>query len=291
MSTAIATPPARRRRRRLGFVRSWEGVVGLAGTTIVLAVAVLGPLLSPHSTTTPQGVPYAPPGGGFPLGTDELGRDVLSRVLSGGLRLIVITLLATALAYAIGTALGLFAGYNRARGDGIVMRALDVVLSFPPILLLLLLAAGAGAGLGTMIPGVILVNVPGIARVARSATLEVVTQPFVEAAVLRGERLGSILRREILPNISDALVADAGPRFSGSLILIAGLNYLAIGVNPPQPDWGAMIFENRQGMTVQPWGVVVPAVLIIVLVLSANLLGEALARSRGRHVTEEAQLA
>jgi len=278
-------------RRRLAFARSLEGAVGLCGTSVVLVIAVLGPLVSPHSTTVPQGAPYAPAGGEYLLGTDQLGRDVLSRALSGGLRLIVITLLAIALAYAIGTALGLFAGYNRRRADGIVMRVLDVVLSFPPILLLLLLAAGAGAGLGTMVPGAILVNVPGIARIARSATLEVVAQPFVEAAVLRGEALRAILRREILPNISGALIADAGPRFSATLILIAGLNYLAIGVNPPAPDWGAMIFENRQGMTIQPWGVAAPAVLIIVLVLSANLLGEALARSRGRHVTEESPLA
>jgi peptide/nickel transport system permease protein len=291
MSGVAVTGARSRIRGRLGFARSLEGAVGLCGTSIVLLIAALGPLLSPQSTTVPQGPPYAPPSGEFLLGTDQLGRDVLSRALSGGLRLIVITVLAIAVAYAIGAALGLFAGYNRGRADGIVMRILDVVLSFPPILLLLLLAAGAGAGLGTMVPGAILVNVPGIARIARSATLEVVSQPFVEAAVLRGERLRAILRREILPNISGALIADAGPRFSATLILIAGLNYLAIGVSPPTPDWGAMIFENRQGMTIQPWGVVAPAVLIIVLVLSANLLGEALARSRGRHVTEESPLA
>lgn len=279
--SALASAIGRPVRRTAPLFRSWQGAVGLVGSIVIIGLALLGPLIAPHSTTAPLAAPFSPPSGSYPLGTDQLGRDVLSRLLAGGLRLVLITAGATVAAYLIGTSLGLLAGYNRGRTDGIVMRALDVVLSFPPILLLLVLAAGAGPGIATIIPGVIAVNVPGIARVVRSAALEIVGQPFVEAAMLRGESTVAILRRELFPNITGALLADAGPRFSGSIILVAGLNYLAIGVSPPTPDWGAMIFENRTGMTIQPWAVVAPAVLIIFLVLCLNLLGEGLARARG----------
>jgi peptide/nickel transport system permease protein len=250
----------------------------------VLAIAIVGPFVMPHSPIDPAAAPYGSPGGGHLLGTDNLGRDVLSRVLDGGWRLLAESAGATIAAYLIGTALGVSAAYRRGVADDAIMRTLDVLLCFPPILLLLLLAAGAGPGVATIVVGVIAVNVPGIARVARAAAAEIVGQPYIEAAVLRGERRNSILRREVLPNITGSLLADAGPRFSGSIILIAGLNYLAIGVSPPTPDWGAMIFENRSGMTVQPWPIAAPAVLIVVLVVSINLLGDAFARSRGRRI-------
>lgn len=270
---------------RAGFLGSWQGRIGLAGVALVVGLALAGPLLAPQSPTAPLGSPYDPPGGQFLLGTDQLGRDVLSRLLYGGSRLILVTTAATAVAYLIGTGLGLLSGYTRGRLDGFVMRSLDVLLAFPPILLLLVLASGAGTGLATIIPGIILVNVPGIARVVRSATLEIVGRAYVEAAVLRGETTRAVLSRELLPNISGVLFADAGPRLTGSIILVAGLNYLGLGVDPPTPDWGAMIFENRGGMTAQPWAVVAPAAMIVVLVLSLNLLGDAFARGQGRSLS------
>jgi ABC-type dipeptide/oligopeptide/nickel transport system permease subunit len=267
-------------------LRSAEGRIGLAGLGLMTFIALFGPLLAPDSATAPVAAPISPPGSGHLLGTDLLGRDVLSRIMHGGTNLLVVTTGATAAAYLLGTALGLLAGYNRGRLDGVLMRSLDVVLAFPPILLLLVLAAGAGTGMKTIVPGVILVNVPGIARIVRSATLELVGRAYVEAAVLRGESIATILRREILPNISGVLLADAGPRLSGSIILVAGLNYLGIGVDPPAPDWGAMIFENRGGMTVQPWAVAGPAIVVIAVVIFASLLGDAFARASGRSVLD-----
>lgn len=267
-------------------LKSTEGRVALAGLAVMTFIALLGPMLAPHSATAPVAAPISPPGSGHLLGTDLLGRDVLSRIMHGGTDLLVVTAGATAAAYLIGVALGLLAGYNRGRLDGVLMRSLDVVLAFPPILLLLVLAAGAGTGLSTIVPGVILVNVPGIARIVRSATLELVGRAYVEAAVLRGESVATILRREILPNISGVLLADAGPRLSGSIILVAGLNYLGIGVDPPAPDWGAMIFENRGGISVQPWAVAAPAIVVVAVIIFASLLGDAFARESGRSVLD-----
>jgi peptide/nickel transport system permease protein len=273
--------------RRTSLLRSWQARIGLAATVLVLLAIIVGPFVSPHSPTEQLGVPYSSPSGDFLLGTDNLGRDVLSRLLYGGRRIVLLSVLATLGAYAAGTTLGLLAGYSRSLLDGLVMRVLDVVLSFPAILLLLLLATGLGQGAGTLLLGVIVVNVPGIARVIRSATLETVGKPYVEAAVMRGESTRFILFREILPNIARALVADAGPRFAGAFLIIAGLNYLGIGVNPPSPDWGAMIFENRDGITIQPWPVAAPAIMIVVLTISINLLGDAVAGNLGRSIDVE----
>ena len=280
----VARSDVRNRKARgpLGAILStWSGRIGLIGTFLVLGLAVVGPLVS-GSPTRQLDVPFTLPTGEQILGTDLLGRSVLDRVMHGGIRLIALAALATLVAYVLGASLGLLAGYRRGVVDGTIMRFLDVLLSFPPILLLLLLAAGAGTGQVTIFIGAVLVNVPGAARVVRSATQEVVGNAYVEAAMLRGERTAVILRREILPNIRGTVLADAGPRLSGTIILIAGLNYLGIGANPPTPDWGAMIFENRGGLTLQPLAVAAPALLIVLLVVFVNLVADAYARSVGR---------
>lgn len=274
-------PPRRR------ITSTWSGRFGLAGMGFVLAVAIIGRFVAPYSPSELITTPYSHPSGRLLLGTDELGRDLLSRVLAGGLRLIVLSFVATFVAYVVGASFGMLSAYLRGRWDDIIMRALDVLLAFPPILLVLVLASGRGQGLTTIFIGAVLVNIPGAARVVRSAGLEVVGMPFVEAARLRGEGLASVLGREILPNIRGAVIADAGPRLSGTIILIAGVNYLGIGVNPPTPDWGAMIYENRGGLTIQPWGMLVPALLIVLVVVSANLLGEAYLHSRSTNRSKE----
>jgi ABC-type dipeptide/oligopeptide/nickel transport system permease subunit len=273
--------------RRIRIIETWSGRLGLAGLGFVLVVAIFGRLVAPHGPAELITTPYSHPSARLLLGTDELGRDVLSRVLSGGLRLILLSFGATLVAYLLGVTLGLLSAYLRGIWDGVIMRALDVLLAFPPILLVLVLASGHGQGLDTIFIGAVLVNIPGSARVVRSAGLEVVTMPFVEAARLRGESVVSVLRREILANIRGAVIADAGPRLSGTIILIAGLNYLGIGVNPPTPDWGAMIYENLGGLTIQPWAVIIPALLIVLVVVSANLLGEAYLYSRDTSRSKE----
>src|SRR5262249_9436032 len=160
------------------------------------------------------------------------------------------------------------AGYRRHRTDALLMRCIDVLLAFPPLVFLLLVAAGLGPGVPTLILGVAVVNIPGIARIVRSATLEVGVRGYVEAAVTRGERTPAILTREILPNISGTLVADAGVRLTGSILFVAGLNFLGLGLQPPAADWATMIAENRASIELQPWAVAAPAIMIALLTLS-----------------------
>ena len=176
------------------LTRTISGKIGIGVLVFVLAVALLGPLVSPHGIATPIGSPGTPPSDGAPLGTDYLGRDVLSRVLHGGLSVIWIGAAATLLAYAAGMTIGLIAGYQRSLIDPVLMRGVDVLLAFPALLVLLLLVAGLGSHVGVLILGVALVQLPPIARIIRTATLEVSTRGYIEAAQARGERTSAILR-------------------------------------------------------------------------------------------------
>jgi peptide/nickel transport system permease protein len=267
---------------RLRFARTGSGRVGLAGSLLVLALIAIGPFVAPHDPAAIVGVPLQRPGGGFPLGTDSLGRDVLSRVLWGGRSIVGLSLLATALAYVVGVTIGLVAGYKRrSLVDPLLMRAMDVLLAVPPLLLLLVLATGAGRSLPILVGGVVLVHVPSIARIVRAATQEASVRGYVEAAVARGEPTAAILRREILPNILGPVLADAGVRLTGSIIILAAVNFLGLGLQPPAADWALMISENRGGLTLQPWAVAVPALLIAFLTIAVNLVADAVARSLG----------
>jgi ABC-type dipeptide/oligopeptide/nickel transport system permease subunit len=256
--------------------------VALALLTLVVAIAFLGPAFAPHSITETVGAPGQPPSAGLPLGTDYLGRDVLSRVLNGGHSVILMGCAATALAYLLGVVIGLIAGYSRSLIDPALMRAMDVMLAFPALLILLLLAAGLGTHVWVLIVGVALAQTPAIARVVRTTTLEASTRGYVEAALARGERTAAILRREILPNITPILLADFGIRFGYSIVLIASVNFLGLGLTPPAADWGLMISENRSFVTLNVWGVLAPAIMLAVLTIAVNLNADAYVRSLGR---------
>jgi peptide/nickel transport system permease protein len=276
----------RGRMRRTRFLRSPQGIVGLTLLLFVLAVALIGPLVAPHSLAAPVGVPGSPPSSGLPLGTDFLGRDVLSRLLHGGISVLVVSCVATALIYSVGIGIGMTAGLSRSLVDPILMRIVDVFLVFPPLMLLLLLIAGAGTGVGILILGVVLVLFPGVARIVRTATQEVSTTAYIEAAVARGERTLAIMRREVLPNITPAIIADLGVRFSAVIILAASVNFLGLGAKPPAANWGLMIAENLQIVSANVWSVLAPAIMLALLTISVNLIGDAYVRSLGRTEAE-----
>lgn len=265
----------------LRFVRTPSGLVGSVLLVAVVAVALLGPLFAPYAPDEPVGVPFSGPAEGTPFGTDFLGRDVLSRVLWGGRSVLALAGLATLLAYAGGIVIGLAAGYSRSLLDPALMRAADVMLSFPALLFLLVLVTGAGTSKTVLVLGVALVQMPLIARIVRAATLEQSVRGFVEAAVARGERTSAILRREILPNIAGPIAADVGLRFTYAIILVASVNFLGLGLQPPAADWALIISENRGGLTLNPYVILVPAALISLLTISFNLVGDAIARNLG----------
>jgi ABC-type dipeptide/oligopeptide/nickel transport system permease subunit len=279
--TTLAAAAGRFRHVRRLTTGSWSIRIWLAVGVLVLGIAMLGPFFAPHDPSAIVGVPYTTPNGEFPLGTDFLGHDVLSRVLWGGRSIIALAVVSTLLAYLIGGAIGLVAGYAKGTLDGALMRFVDVLLAFPPLLFLLLLSFGAGPGPATIVAGVVAINVPGIARIVRTTALEASTRGYVEAAVARGERTSAVLTREIVPNIAGTIIADGGVRFTGSFLAIAGLSFLGLGLQPPAADWAKIIAENRGTIAIQPWAVAVPAILIALFTVSVNVVGDAIARRRG----------
>jgi peptide/nickel transport system permease protein len=256
------------------------GQVAAALLAVLVLVALLGPLVAPYGPAEIVGVPFSGPTGSHPLGTDYLGHDVLSRLLCGGRSVILYALLATVTAYTVGGLAGLLAGLRGGLVDAVLMRAVDVILAFPAVLLLLVLAAGSGGSVAILVAGVALVNVPGIARVVRAATAEVATKAYVEAAVARGARTPAIVRRDVLPNIASIVAADAGTRFAVSILLAASMNFLGVGIEPPAADWAVMITENRSGLTLQPWALAAPALLLAALTVSVSVVADVMTRER-----------
>jgi peptide/nickel transport system permease protein len=280
---SAAGPVARIPRFRWArFLRSPQAIVGVVTLLFVIGVALIGPLIAPHPLSAPIGIPGTEPSSRAPLGTDFLGRDILSRLLHGGTSVFLISCIATGLTYLLGIAVGMTAGLTRSIVDPILMRIVDVFLVFPPLVLLLLLIAGAGTGVPVLILGIVLVLFPGVARIVRTATLEVSTMSYIEAAVARGERTLPIMRREVLPNITPAIIADVGVRFSAVIILMASVNFLGLGEQPPAANWGLMIAENLRIVSSNLWSVLAPAIMLALLTISVNLIGDAYVRSLGR---------
>ena len=286
--TVPAQRKASRRQPRLRVARTRSGRTALVVLGAVLLFVTFGPLIAPHSPAELLGPPYSPPSRLTLLGTDYLGEDVLSRLLAGGRSVLIFSAVATLLGYLAGGVIGLTAGYRRGAVDSLLMRAMDVLLAFPPLLFLLLLATGFGNSPWALIFGIAVVHVPSIARIVRTASLEVSVRGYVEAAVARGDAVRTLLRREILPNIWGTVIADAGPRFTVSVLLVAAVNFLGLGQAPPAADWALMISENRGGITVNPWAVLAPAILIGMLTVSVNVLGDAIARTLGTSLDVEA---
>jgi peptide/nickel transport system permease protein len=258
------------------------GLAGAVLLALVVLVALVGPALAPHSSTAILGPPGHGPASGAPLGLDFIGRDVFSRLLDGGRSTLLMGGAATILIYLVGIAVGLTAGYAQSFADPLLMRAVDVLLSFPALLVMLLLVTAFGGGPVVLVGAAALVLFPGVARIVRTATAEVMTRSYVEAAISWGERATAIMRREVFPNIVSPVVADLGIRFSWAIILIASVNYLGLGLRPPTADWGLMVSENREIISSNPLSVLAPAAMLALLVIAVNLLGDAYVRHLGR---------
>jgi peptide/nickel transport system permease protein len=209
---------------RLRFLRFWTARVGLVLIALIVLTAAFGPLVAPHGPADIVAPAFSPPGKGIPLGSDFLGRDVLSRVLYGGRTLILLALAATLVGYVIGLPAGVIAGYSRSRLDPLIMRTMDVLLAFPPLLFLLVVATGTKNSIPAIVVATGITSAPGLSRIVRATVLDVSERSYVEAAVARGERPAVIMRREILPNILGVLLADAGLRLTYSILLVAAVN-------------------------------------------------------------------
>jgi len=252
-------------------------LIGAVVVLVFLLLAVFGPMLAPYEfDTIIRGAARQPPSAQYWFGTDSLGRDVFSRVLWGAREIITIPGIATTIAVFLGTCLGLFLGYYGGWIDEVISRGLDSLLAIPALLLALVMLGTIGPSPVGIIMVIVLLYVPIVARVIRSATLNVRSAGFIEAARLRGEPTGYILFREILPSVLPALAVEAALRFSYAIFLTASLGFLGLGVQPPSPDWGRMVNEARDGYARTPWALWFPAGAIATLVIGVNLMADGL---------------
>jgi peptide/nickel transport system permease protein len=267
--------PRHRTFRRL--LRSPLATAGLVVVLVAVLVAVLAPVLAPYSPSDAHfDARFQPPGtSGFLLGTDSLGRDILSRVMYGARASMLVGVLSVLLALAVGVPLGLVAGYFD-RADGVISRFTDLVLAFPFLILAVGLAAIRGASLSNAALAIGIAQVPGIIRVVRSETLRLRSLDYVAAAVAEGASDLWVVTRHVLPNATSVLIVQTTVAIPAAILGEAVLSFLGLGIQPPSPSLGTMLSEAQQSIARAPWTAVIPGVCIMIITLSFNLLGDGL---------------
>ncbi|MFF5701446.1 ABC transporter permease [Streptomyces sp. NPDC012794] len=271
---SAATAAATRTRPLPGPIRA---VRGIAPALLLVLLALCGPFLAPHTVDTPVTAPYATPGRDALLGGDQLGRDVLSRVLHGGTALIGSALVVAVTVTLLATLLGCAAVLRPALGRA-VERTADVSILLPSVLGIMLIAlAWPGGGRGPVVIAATVLGTPYAVRIVAGAAAPLANSGYVEAAVTRGEGLAYIAVRELLPNLRATVLALFGLRFVEGIYVISMAGFLQIGPQPPAADWALMVRENAPGILLSPWGVLAPSLAIAVLAISVNLASTSLA--------------
>jgi peptide/nickel transport system permease protein len=245
-------------------------------------VAITSPWLVPYDfKAISANLMLVPPDAAHWFGTDQLGRDVLTRTLLGGREAILVTLVATPLAVAWGGFLGIYLGLVGGRLDDVLMRVVDAFLALPWILKMLLLIVTFGTGIGVLIPTLAVFYGIPVIRIARAAAHNVVARDYVLAARARGHGRFSIIANELFPNVLDALMVEGAMRWSWMLLAFSSLSFLGFGVSPPTPDWGLMIADSRSFLPIAPWAGLYPIVALSSLIIGINLTADALAKALG----------
>jgi peptide/nickel transport system permease protein len=261
--------PARRRRA------SWLIVACFVIIAAVVVMVVFGSLIAPQNPNAQNPVnALAKPGGAHWLGTDSLGRDVLSRLIAGARTAFMGPLVIAGASLVFGNLLGLWAGYKGGRVDAVIMRWVDLMWSVPGLLVIVVVSGTLGGGYWLAVGLLVILTIPFDTRVVRGATLEQAPRPYVEAARTLGVPGWRIMVWHIWPNVSPVAVANAFLNFAGSLTAIAGLSFLGLGVAPGTPDWGLMLSEGLQDLFVNPVAVLAPGALIVLTATSMNLIGD-----------------
>lgn len=270
--------------RRTSFIRNlgWEGGLGLALFLLMLAIGLFGPMLASYSPTKiGVAAPARPPSADNLLGTDGLGRDVMSRLLTGGLSIVLIPTIAITIAYALGVLIGFWAASHGGWRDAIVVRLCDVVMTLPSLLVVLVVIAAFGTSNLILVVVITIGFLPYITRISRGVARDIYTRDYVQMAICRGERRSRILFREVLPNSSGPLLADFGQELTAGVLTVATLSYLGVGTQPPSSNWGAMVAENQPLLSTAPMAALAPALCIGILCLALNLLADAYRRHLG----------
>lgn len=264
---------------------AWAGIIIVV---IGLLLAIFGPMLAPYKVGQIVTGVFAPPGGDTLLGSDGLGRDILSRLLYGAQLTVGVALAATVLGFVIGMAIGFSAAEIRGKYDDFVTWLIDVFLSFPPILLALIVIAALSSDLVVLIATIAVIHASRVARVGRAVAMNIAALEFVEVARARGEKLTSILVREIWPSTIRPLAVEFGLRMTYSILFLSSLSFLGLGIQPPDADWGSMVRENLNALQTGAYiAVLAPAFSIAILTVGVNLIVDWLGSQSGRSISEE----
>lgn len=282
MAQAEATLPSVRyvsQRRRIWrtFSQNRAALLGLAMVAIIVFVALAAPLLAPHDPLAQSVVNrLTPPGEGYPLGRDDYGRDILSRIIYGARAALLVGILSVGFGGLLGTAMGTIAGFRGGRVETTIMRVVDVMLAFPDLITGLLVAAVLGGGMTNLVLAIGLTIAPRFARVAHGPTLSLKNKDFVEAARALGARDGRLLLVHIVPNVAGELLVLASLWTASAIRLEASLSFIGLGVQPPTPSWGQMIRDGTLHLTDVPLFSLAPGIALLLTVLAFNLLGDGL---------------
>lgn len=265
------------------LLRHPRGLAGLVPLLILVVASVLAPVLAPYDPTQYHLLDkFAGPSLSYPFGTDQYGRDILSRVLVGGQLTFLLGVGATFVALSFGILIGMTSGYVGGLIDELLMRVNDAVLSVPSLLLALLIVSTLGSSLINAILAIGVVFIPRVTRIVRSAAIALKHERFVDAARADGERVPYIVFREIMPNAWPTILVEATYRFGFALFTGASLSFLGLGVQPPNPEWGLMIRQAKTQILQSPWPLLWPTLAIVVSIVAANLLGDALGEILGK---------
>ena len=274
VAVSATSRPARHLWRQLW--RRKTAVLGLMLAALVLLGALLAPWLAPEDPLAMGPRRFAPPSFSAWLGTDQFGRDLLSRLLYGARVSIAVSFAAVGMATLIGGTIGLSAGFFGGRVDLLLMRGVDVLMAFPTLLLALAVVATFGGSIRNLILAVTLAYIPIFSRVVRGSALSVKQNDFVEASRALGARDGRIMLRAVLPNVLAPIIVQATFNLSTAIMIEAALSFLGLGVQPPAPSWGSMLSEARSFMELDPWLALAPGGAITLAVLGFNLFGDGL---------------
>ncbi|GAA2607160.1 ABC transporter permease [Paractinoplanes durhamensis] len=277
--TAVIAPPRLRRSAVARFVRNREALLGLVVLVVVIGISVLAPWLAPHDPNAgdPESVLLPTGSAGHLLGTDDQGRDVLSRLLYGGRGALVVATVSVAAALVIGTLLGLTGAFAGRRTSGVLMRVIDLLFAFPVILVALSLAAIVQPGPGVLIGTVVFGAVPYVTRIVYAEAKIERGKDYVEAARSLGASEPAILLTEVLPNLVSSVVIYGTSLVGINIVFTASLSALGLGIQPPNPDWGRMLAEGAKVLVTGSPGVATfPAVAILLVALAFNWLGDGL---------------
>ncbi|NQW52380.1 MAG: ABC transporter permease [Rhodospirillales bacterium] len=255
--------------------------LGIVLVLVHLTVALIAPSIVPFDPFKLLDAPLEPPGTTYWLGTDELGRDFLSRLLMGGRIAIVASLAAGFIATLGGGLLGLAMAYYRGPFDDVVSRIVEMKLAIPSILFVSLFVTGFGQSLAVLVFVMAVIKMMGVIRTVRAQGIVLMEQGYVKVAQMRGEHGPAIILREMLPNVADLLTVEFALRTSSALLLVSALSFLGLGLSPPTPDWGLMIHDGLQSIRSEPWLILAPALCISTLVIGLNFATEGIADAVG----------